>query len=276
MQVIFGTGALGLAVMRELVRKGKRVRMINRTSKVQLPANVELIQGDAKDTQFCIAVCKEASVIYNCMGLPYEQWMTQLPAMQRGIIEGAASSGAKLIYADNHYAYGPHSSNYHEDLPDNPVGIKTALRAELSQMVLQAHRAGTIRATIGRGADFYGPHVKLAVLGARVFQPALTGGFAEVIGDIDQPHTHIYIDDFASGLIALSEHEEALGQVWHIPAAETVTTRQLIEMIYREAGNPPKYRTANGLLLTVMVVHPLHARVQRDLVYLESTVHNRS
>jgi NADPH-dependent 2,4-dienoyl-CoA reductase/sulfur reductase-like enzyme len=34
LHVVFGTGPLGLAVMRELRRRGKLVRMINRSSRV--------------------------------------------------------------------------------------------------------------------------------------------------------------------------------------------------------------------------------------------------
>jgi nucleoside-diphosphate-sugar epimerase len=268
MQVIFGAGALGQAVMRECLRRGEQVRIINRSSKPALPAEVEWIQGDARNGQFCSEVCKGASVVYNCTGLPYEKWSAELPAIQRGIIEGAASSGAKLIYADNLYAYGPCPGTFHEDLPYQPAGAKTAVRGQLAQMVLQAHKEGKILAAIGRGADFYGPHARVAVLGERVFQPALSGRAAEVIGDIDQPHTHIYIDDFAWGLVTLSEHEAALGQVWHIPAAETVTTRQLIEMIYRQAGHQPKYRIANGFLLTVMGWFVPPMREFKEMMYM--------
>ena len=39
----------------------------------------------------------------------------------------------------------------------------------------------------------------------------------------------VVIDDFASGLITLGERDEALGEVWHIPAAPTQTTRELAD-----------------------------------------------
>ncbi|AOZ93910.1 NAD-dependent epimerase/dehydratase family protein [Paenibacillus crassostreae] len=268
MQIIFGTGALGLAVMRQLLRNGEKVIMVNRGSKPQLPTGVKLVHGDASDEDFCKVVCRKAKVIYNCTGLPYSQWETDLPRIQHGIIEGAASSGAKLIYADNLYAYGPPHGDLHENLQEKPVGAKTKIRSTLSEMVLQAHKEGRIQAAIGRGSDFYGPHVQSAMLGERVFNAALAGKPAEVIGDIDQPHTHIFIDDFARALVILSENEESLGQVWHMPAAETISTRQLINLIYKEVGQKPKVRIANGFLLIVMGWFVPMMREFKEIMYM--------
>lgn len=268
MQVIFGTGALGLAVMRELLNKGEQVRMVNRQTELSLPVGVELIHGDASDVDFTRQVSRGAKVLYNCTGLPYAQWTSDLPGIQRGIIEGAASSGAKLVYADNLYAYGPHSGLLHEEITERPIGPKTQVRKELSLLVLKEHRAGRIQATIGRGPDFYGPEVRLSALGEQVFTAALAGKPAELIGNIDMLHTYIYIDDFAHGLVALSENEKALGQVWHFPAAETLTTRELLEVIYKEAGHQPKYRIANGLLLTVMGWFIPMMREFKEIMYM--------
>ncbi|GIQ70271.1 NAD-dependent epimerase/dehydratase family protein [Xylanibacillus composti] len=269
MHVVFGTGALGLAVMRSLIRKGKPVRMINRRSAVQLPERVELLQGNAEEEAFCIEACRGAEVVYNCTGLPYSQWAVQLPRIMQGIIAGAAAAGAKLIYGDNLYAYGPHAGGrYHEELPIKPVGTKTKVRAKMAEELLQAHRDGVVRAAIGRGSDFYGPGVTLSLLGERVFQAALQGKPAEIIGSIDLPHTHIYIDDFASGLVVLGEEEKALGQIWHIPSADTVTTRELLEMIYEQAGHKPRYRIANGKLLHVMGWFVPAMREFREIMYM--------
>jgi len=38
LHVVFGTGPLGLATMRALVKRGRQVRMINRSGKADLPA----------------------------------------------------------------------------------------------------------------------------------------------------------------------------------------------------------------------------------------------
>lgn len=43
LHVVFGTGPLGLAVMRELVARGKPVRMVNRRGQAKVPAGVAVV-----------------------------------------------------------------------------------------------------------------------------------------------------------------------------------------------------------------------------------------
>jgi nucleoside-diphosphate-sugar epimerase len=50
----------------------------------------------------------------------------------------------------------------------------------------------------------------------------------------------------------LGEREEALGQAWHLPSPETVTTRQFVEMIFEEVGKPARVRAAPKILLRAM------------------------
>ena len=49
LHVIFGTGPVGRAVMRELLARGKKVRVINQSGGGTFPSAVELRSGDAAD-----------------------------------------------------------------------------------------------------------------------------------------------------------------------------------------------------------------------------------
>ena len=54
----------------------------------------------------------------------------------------------------------------------------------------------------------------------------------------------------AAGLIALGAAKpDAGGQVWHLPVAETWTTRQVIEHVYGLAGTKPKVFAAGRTTL---------------------------
>ncbi|MEY2817645.1 MAG: NmrA-like family, partial [Chloroflexota bacterium] len=45
--VVLGTGAIGRAVMNELVKRGESVRMVSRTGKMdEAPAGVEVVAAD--------------------------------------------------------------------------------------------------------------------------------------------------------------------------------------------------------------------------------------
>ncbi len=95
LQVIFGTGPLGSAVMRELVRQGKRVRMVNRQGKAaEVLSEVEVVKGDATDPANVREVCQGATVVYLCAQPAFNRWAEDFPPIMSGLIEGVAAVGA--------------------------------------------------------------------------------------------------------------------------------------------------------------------------------------
>jgi nucleoside-diphosphate-sugar epimerase len=76
---------------------------------------------------------------------------------------------------------------------------------------MNAHAAGTVRATIGRASDFYGRRARQSKVGDGVFARALAGKPAQTVGDPDALHTYTFIHDFAAGLATLAQRDEALG-----------------------------------------------------------------
>jgi len=107
LHVVFGTGPVGLAVMRELQGQGKRVCMVNRSGTAAAPQSVEVVKGNAADQAFTRQVCQDAAVVYNCVNAPYTDWAALLPPMHAAIIQGAAAANAKLVVTENLYMYGP-------------------------------------------------------------------------------------------------------------------------------------------------------------------------
>ena len=84
-----------------------------------------------------------------------------------------------------------------------------------------------------------------------MFTAALAGKTASVLGDLDQPHTYSYIPDIGEGLAVLGEHPDAPGEVWHLPNdPDTLTTRQLVDIVYRHAG---QQRTKVRAMPTLML-----------------------
>jgi nucleoside-diphosphate-sugar epimerase len=104
-------------------------------------------------------------------------------------------------------------------------------------------------------------------LGARIIYPALEGKAASVLGNLDMPHTYTYVPDVAQAMVTVGEADSALGQIWHVPTAETLTTRQYIEQIFREIGKPTKIAAAPKPLLWLLGrFNPMIAAVY-EMVY---------
>jgi len=193
LHVVFGAGPLGMAVCRELLKRGRNVRLVSRKGIAAVPAEIKIIPADVTDSAQIIPVCSGAEVIYHCINPLYTRWPIDFPAIQKGIIGCAEKSGAKLIFGDNLYMYGPVDTKLTESLPNRAAGPNGRIRALMAEQILEAHRAGKIRAAIGRGSDFFGPHVFNSHAGERLFKAALTGKTAQVLGDPDQPHSFTYM-----------------------------------------------------------------------------------
>lgn len=265
--VIFGGGPLGLAVVETLARRGRAVRLVTRSGRADAPGGVQVVAADASDPERAIEAARGAAAIYHCVGADYGRWRQLLPPVMAAIMHAAEATGARLVYGDNLYAYGPVEGPLTEVLQPNATGPNGRLRAELASRLLDAHRSGRLRATIGRASDFYGPRVRLSTVGERVFGALLRGKPAELLGNPDLPHTVTYIDDFAEGLITLGERDEALGEIWQVPSAETLSLRQFVGVVAEKAGQPARVQVVPSWIIRFLSLFNPTLRAVAEQLY---------
>jgi nucleoside-diphosphate-sugar epimerase len=268
--VIFGTGAIGLATFDALRRRGRSVRLVNRSGHARVPDDVDVVGGDAGDPAFTAAVSAGAGVVYQTLSPPYGEWTTKFPALQAAVLAAAETNGARLVSMENVYMYGrPNGHPLTEDTAYDAHTRKGRLRGRMARDLLAAHESGRVQVAIGRASDYFGPRGGAqSNLGDRVMPAALAGKTASVLGDPDQPHTYTYLPDIGEGLAVLGEHPDAPGQVWHLPNdPDTRTTRQLVDIAYHAAGQArTRVRgTPTFLLRALGLVNP----VMRELVEMQ-------
>jgi nucleoside-diphosphate-sugar epimerase len=237
--VIFGTGAIGLATMEALLRRGERVRVVNRSGSARVPEGVDVIGGDARDPEFAASVSRGARVIYQTLNPAYSEWEAQFPLLQNGVLAAATMNRARLVSMENVYMYGrPAGAPLTEDREYNAHTKKGLVRAAMARQLLAAHASGRVEVAIGRASDYFGPRGGAqSNLGDRLFPAALAGRTALMLGDLDQPHSYTYIPDIGEGLATLGQHPDAAGREWHLPNdPHTRTTRELVDLAYALAG----------------------------------------
>ena len=253
--VILGTGAIGRAIADELIKRGESVRMVNRSGKMdEVPAGVEVKASDLYDQAQVKEVTREAKVVYQAAQPNYFEWVEKFPSFQKSILAGLTGSNAKLVMVENLYMYGDtNGTPLTEDLPHNAHTGKGKARSEISKAAFEAHRAGKLRVTSGRGSDFFGAWgLPTAAMGERTFYPLLNGKAAGLVGDIDAPHTHTYIPDFGKALVTLGERDEADGQAWHVPNDNPrVTQREMVKMIAEAAGVEAKISSMGKTMMWI-------------------------
>jgi nucleoside-diphosphate-sugar epimerase len=166
--------------------------------------------------------------------------------MTRAVLDSAAGADANLVFADNLYVYGPSEGPMTEEKPQLAQGPKGRTRIEMVAAILGAHAEGRLRCTIGRSSDCYGPGGTGTAAGDNIMKPALWGKRARWLGSLDQPHTLNYLEDMARALVTPGERDEADRQVWHLPAAEPLTGRQFLALVYEAAGFPRRSASPPG------------------------------
>jgi nucleoside-diphosphate-sugar epimerase len=190
-----------------------------------------------------------------------------VPPLTQSIADAAAATGARLVYADNLYAYGPVDGPITEDLPALATTNKGRIRAVMAERLLAAHRSGTLQVAIARSSDYYGPGGANSVVGDILFGAAANGERARWLGRMDLPHSLNYLQDVARALRILGARPEALGEVWHLPAAEPVTGRGFVELIAAPLGRPVKVTATSRLALRLAGLLDPRARETTEMLY---------
>lgn len=267
LHVIFGTGPVGLATATALLKRDRHVRLVNRSGKAPAPEGAEVVAADALDADQARDAVQGASVVYGCAQPAYTRWPEDFPPLQRAVLDAAADAGAKLVLADNLYMYGDVDGPVHEDLPHAATTRKGKTRAAMAEEALAAHNQGRVRVAVGRASDFYGPFVTDSALGERVFGPLVAGKAAQLVGDIDQPHSYTFINDFGEALAVLGEHDEADGQAWHVPNAPTRSTREVVTRAFELANKTPRMSAMGRVMMRLGGVFIPAARETVEMMY---------
>lgn len=254
MHVVFGTGPIGLAVIDELLDRGEQVRAANRSGRAAVPPGVEIRAGDASDPVFATMASEDASVIYQCLNPPYNKWPELFPPLQRAVVDAAEATGARLVTLENLYMYAHDSASpMSEDTPERPHTRKGRVRKAMADELRQAHADGRVEMAIGRASSYFGPRgTAQSPLGERVVPKIIDGKNTSSLGDPSLDHSYSYLPDIATGLVTLGTHDEALGEVWHLPTAEATSTSELARLMYDAAGTTGEIRKAPRPVIRAM------------------------
>jgi nucleoside-diphosphate-sugar epimerase len=275
LHVIAGAGQIGPMIAERLLARGYRVRLVRRGAFSGAPAGAETVSASLSDPASAAEAMRGASAVYHCANPRYHRWADELVPLTRGIVEGAARNGARLVALDNLYMYRlAGDGRLAEDTAIAPVSRKGALRVRAAQIMLDAHTRGDLPVAIGRAADFFGPNCTNSLLGDRFWTKLFARSPVELLGDPDQPHTYSYVPDVADALVSLgladptqSAGADVYGRVWHLPAHPAESTRTWVHRLGRAVGVEPRITTLSPLLLRIAGLFIPEAGELPEMIY---------
>ena len=263
--VVLGYGAVGRATIAALRAEGRAVRVAQRSRPTDLPDDVQFTRCDVLDAASVHAALAGASQVAVAIGFEYlgAMWEKVWPVAMRNLLDACAAENARMVFLDNLYMYGPQDAALVETMPLSDHPRKPAARARITRMWQQD---SSVRVAALRAPDFYGPGVLLSHVGETGLAAIAKGRAAAFVFPPDQPHDFAYVPDIGRAMVSLLDAEDdAFGQVWHMPCAPTLTSRQVLALGARHAGVKLTLRTIPPFLLTTLAPVVPFLREMREM-----------
>lgn len=264
LEVISGTGPVGLHTASNLLAEGYRVRLVNRSGSLNDlrrsvlaefdPASYEIRKADGRNIDEVLAAAEGAATIYHCVNPLYHQWVEVLPQVQSNMIEAAVHNDAVLAVSENLYMYERGVERIDLDTAVNPPSRKGRIRQELHEGLVDAGREKGLKWTSIRASDFYGPgSTDQSMFGTTYFLDPLYGKKAMLMpGNPDIAHCYSYVGDFGRALATAAHDPEALGHAWIIGGTRGMSDRDLANVFLEESGRSGKLRRLPGWIIRLM------------------------
>ena len=256
-----GTGFIGSALVRRLIKDGHVVRVLDNNSRGALMRlrdvidDLEFVEADIRDTAAVTAAARGIETMVHLAYVNGTEFFYSKPELVldiavRGmlsVIDACRANGMRdLVMASSSEVYQtPPSIPTAEDapliVPDvmNPRYSYGGGKLACELMAINYGRTGFDRVTVFRPHNVYGPdmgreHVLPQFVARAVKAIAQTPSglvYFPIQGDGNQTRAFIHIEDFTSGLVCLLDRGEHLN-VYHIGNPEEITVRQVVKQVF--------------------------------------------
>jgi len=244
-------GAIANNLVPILLENGEKVRLVSRSGKSQ--KDCETRKADVLDKLALKAALEGSSIVYLLIGIEYniKQWQQKWPVIMQNALDICSELNIPLIFFDNVYMYGRVRGEMTEETPFKPVSKKGEVRAHIATMLLDAVKAGNVKATIARSADFYGPYSQeVSFFHQLLLVNQLKGKKGQLMISADQPHSMTYTRDAAAGIYAIAKDTSAYNQTWHLPTASpALTGKELGTIAAKYTGSPEKLTVLSRFMI---------------------------
>ncbi|GAE94992.1 hypothetical protein JCM21714_4195 [Gracilibacillus boraciitolerans JCM 21714] len=176
----------------------------------------------------------------------------------------AKKHAVRLAIVDNIYAYGRgNGKSISEDYPKNPHTKKGKIRLQLEQIVQDSN----IDAFFVHFPDFYGPGAEKSMLHF-FLKPISQNKSTIFIGDRKVKREYIYTPDGAKAIVNLALSDKAYGENWNIPATDTISGEEIIDMVKSQTNYKKRIITVNKRMISLLGLFDKEMREVKEMFYL--------
>ncbi len=244
-----GSGVLGRALIEELIRLGKPVRIFDlKPPPGHLAENVEYIQGNIMDREAVIAACKGIEVVHHLAAS-----MPQARLSARGfweinvggtlnLVDGCLTHNIRrLVYASTIELYGVHTEfPVREDSEKRFTGIYSRNKWEIERRLLAVREQHGLEVVFPRMPMIFGPGFYHEQTIITLFKFIKKGWTIPIPGYPKAPWASVASPDVASAFLLCAQVPEADGQAFNIAAADAPACDDTLHELCRRLGSKSK------------------------------------
>ncbi len=266
--LVIGYGNIGKLIAVELKNADEDVT-IGRHTESEVTNGFEGKVIDVLDSASVASAVEGQDAVYVTTGLPYKLsvWRAQWPTIIDNVITACKQAGAKLVFIDNIYSYGPSPLNnpITEEHPRQPASEKGKVRLQLVIKLEEAMNNG-LEVLIVRCADFYGPNVNSSGV-TMAIDSAVKGKKAYFMGNPETRHTYSYVPDIARATVLLARSSDTFNQTWHVPSASAITGTELMNLAESAFGRKVKWSMLRSSNITFPSIFVPILRELKEMMY---------
>lgn len=269
--VVGATGGIGRSTVKTLREEGHEVRVLVRSKEKgeKYFSDIEgvgIIEGDASKSVDLENALSGFDHLFYCVNIPYTDWEDRAIDLLKPSLNAAANMNAKFVLPGNVYVYGRAQKNpVDEDHPWNTHTKKGKIRIEMEKMI---KNSGAKWAII-RFPDFYGPFV-INGFSEMLYVNALKNKNMKWIGEMDVPLEYIYIEDAGKAMAIAGTSVKSDGKEFNVPATDTITNREYLNMIKKEAGSSSKFQVMkSGFFFKMLGLFSGIIKEVEEMLYLK-------
>ena len=228
---IFGYGPVGRATAARLVAEGREVIVAQRNAQAISQRERRSRPSTRSTATRSSRSCAARGSSWSQSAFPIRRlWRDVWPTVISNFVAACKATGARMVFIDNLYMYGPQTTPLIETMPLSYRGLKPAARSAATRSGWP-QRPPAKRVWRLFAPDFYGPGVGLSFLGDTSIGKLAQGKPAVFVGSPDVLHDYAYVPDVARAATTLLDApDSAFGQAWHMPCAPTRTTRDILQI----------------------------------------------
>jgi len=260
-----GTGFIGTRLVLRCLERGDEVRVLAQANNPAEQGNQKLLEqagahfflGSVLDPEPVRQAVKDVELVIHLAAAQHEANVGDRHFYEvnvegtRTLLDAAQQAGVKrFIHGSTIGVYGEIKVGVaNEASPLNPVNIYGKTKLEGEQLALQY--AEQMAVTVIRIPETYGPGDRRLL---KLFKAIDKGVFFN-IGNGNNKHHLMYVEDLIDGFLQAAEHSASAGEVFLLAGRDVLSTNEMIASIALALGRPvPRIRVPLWPLMLVAVV----------------------